>query len=91
MLVDDIRIDGMKVSFSLLFPKETDPFLKSTIKAAEAAIHYYVSKEVEVNIKTEFKTKTPPKDEPLLPLVKNMGRRVPIVLKKEALQKIWML
>ncbi len=72
MLVDDIRIDGMKVSFSLLFPKETDPFLKSTIKAAEAAIHYYVSKEVEVTIKTEFKTKTPPKDEPLLPLVKNI-------------------
>ena len=45
MLVDDMRIDGMKVSFSLLFPKETDPFLKSTIKAAEAAIHYYVSKD----------------------------------------------
>ena len=28
MLVDDIRIDGMKVSFSLLFPKENNPFLK---------------------------------------------------------------
>lgn len=38
MLVDDVRIDGMKVSFTLLFPKETDPFLKSTVKAAEAAI-----------------------------------------------------
>lgn len=61
MLVDDMRIDGMKVSFSLLFPKETDPFLKSTIKAAEAAIHYYVSKDVEVTINTEFKTKPRPK------------------------------
>ena len=72
MLVDDMRIDGMKVSFSLLFPKETDPFLKSTIKAAEAAIHYYVSKDVEVTINTEFKTKPRPKDEPLLKGVKNI-------------------
>lgn len=72
MLVDDIRIDGMKVSFSLLFPKETDPFLKSTVKAAEAAIHYHVSKDVEVTIKTEYKTSPRPKDEPLLPGVKHI-------------------
>ena len=72
MLVDDIRIDGMKVSFSLLFPKETDPFLKSTVKAAEAAIHYHVSKDVEVTIKTEYKTAPRPKYEPLLPGVKHI-------------------
>ena len=72
MLVDDIRIDGMKVSFSLLFSKETDPFLKSTVKAAEAAIHYHVSKDVEVTIKTEYKTAPRPKDEPLLPGVKHI-------------------
>lgn len=66
MLVDDVRIDGMKVSFTLLFPKETDPFLKSTVKAAEAAIHYYVDKAVEVTIKTEFKTKPRPKEEKYL-------------------------
>ena len=72
MLVDDIRIDGMKVSCSLLFPKETDPFLKSTVKAAEAAIHYHVSKDVEVTIKTEYKTAPRPKDEPLLPGVKHI-------------------
>ena len=28
MLVDDIHIDGMSVDFTLLFPKETDPFFK---------------------------------------------------------------
>ena len=28
MLEDDLRIDGMKVSFSLIFEKETDPFKK---------------------------------------------------------------
>ena len=35
MLADNMRIDGMKVSFSLIFPRETDPFLKSVVKAAE--------------------------------------------------------
>ena len=28
MLEDDIRIDGMNVSFSLIFEKSTDPFLR---------------------------------------------------------------
>ena len=45
MLADDVRIDGMKVSFTLVFPRDTDPFLKSTIKSAEAAIHYNISPE----------------------------------------------
>lgn len=73
MLVDDeVIINGMSAEFTLLFPKETDPFLKSTVKAAEAAIHYYVSKDVEVKINTTFTTKARPKDEPLLPEVKNI-------------------
>jgi len=72
MLADDIHIDGMKVSFTLRFPKETDPFLKSTIKAAEAAIHYHVSPDVEVEIKTEFASKPRPEVGKLLPQVKNI-------------------
>ena len=72
MLADDVHIDGMKVSFTLLFPKETDPFLKSTIKSAEAAIHYHVSPEVEVEIKTEFASKPRPEVGKLLPQVKNI-------------------
>ena len=72
MLADDIHIDGMKVSFTLLFPKETDPFLKSTIKAAEAAIHYQVGPDVEVEIKTEFAAKPRPEVGKLLPQVKNI-------------------
>ena len=47
MVEDNIRIDGMKVSFSLIFEKPTDPFMKSIIKAAETAILTYVSKEVD--------------------------------------------
>lgn len=38
MVADDIRIDGNKVSFSLQFRKPTDPFMRSLVKSAEAAI-----------------------------------------------------
>ena len=34
MVEDDIRIDGRKVSFSLIFDKPTDPFIKSLVKSA---------------------------------------------------------
>ena len=43
MLADNMRIDGMSVSFSLIFEKSTDPFMRSVVKAAETAIHTYVS------------------------------------------------
>ncbi len=71
MVADNLRIDGMKVSFSLIFPRDTDPFMKSTVKAAEAAIHYHVSNDVEVNITTEFQSARPEPDK-LLPKVKNI-------------------
>ena len=38
MVEDDIRIDGDSVSFSLIFDKPTDPFIKSMVRAAETAI-----------------------------------------------------
>lgn len=72
MVADNIRIDGMKVSFSLVFPRETDPFLKSTVKAAEAAIHYYISKDVEVAVGVEAKQKPRPEAGKMLPGVKNV-------------------
>ena len=46
MVADNLRIDGMTVSFSLIFEKPTDPFMKSMLKAAETAIHTYVSPDV---------------------------------------------
>lgn len=57
MLEDDIRIDGNKVSFSLIFDKPTDPFIKSMVKAAEATILTYVGKEVEIkdNISVKYR------------------------------------
>lgn len=72
MLEGDPRIDGMTVTITLLFDKSTDPFLKSTLKAAEAAIHTYVSKDVTVIINTKFALKEKPQVEKLLPDVKNI-------------------
>ena len=46
MVEDNIRIEGMKVSFSLIFEKPTDPFMKSVIKAAETAILTLVGSEM---------------------------------------------
>ena len=72
MVADTPSINGMKVTVVLLFPRDTDPFMKSTIKAAEAATHYHVSPEVEVTIKTEFKSAPRPEADKLLPQVKNI-------------------
>ena len=72
MVADNLRIDGMKVSFSLTFEKPTDPFMKSVIKAAETAIHTYVSKEVEVTITTESRQAARPEPGKMLPQVKNV-------------------
>ena len=72
MVADNLRIEGIKVSFSLIFEKPTDPFMKSVIKAAETAIHTYVSPEVEVTIATESRQAPRPEVGKLLPQVKNV-------------------
>ena len=71
MVEDDLRIDGMNVSFSLIFDKPNSPFLKSVIKAAEKAIHTYVSPEVIVAITAKVPEAKPRQEEPILPQVKN--------------------
>jgi len=54
MLEDDIRISGFEVSFSLIFPKDNDPFLKSVVKAAEMALQTYADPNIVANIRTKF-------------------------------------
>lgn len=55
MLEDDIRISGLEVSFSLIFEKDNDPFMKSVVKASEVAVQTYVDANAAVHIHTKFK------------------------------------
>lgn len=57
MVEDDIRIDGNKVTFSIVFDRPTDPFIKSVVKAAETAINTYISPEVDVKGNIAVKTR----------------------------------
>lgn len=54
MLEDDIRISGFEISFSLIFQKDNDPFLKSVVKAAETALRTYIDPNVVSHIHTKF-------------------------------------
>ncbi len=56
MVQDDIRIDGLNLSFSIKFPKENDPFAKSVVKAAEQAILTYIDSSINIkgNINSIF-------------------------------------
>lgn len=74
MVEDDIRIDGNKVSFSLIFDKPTDPFIKSVVRAAEAALPVYASPDIDVKGRIGVKTRRTLPETPakLLPGVKNI-------------------
>ncbi|MBQ2608559.1 MAG: Mrp/NBP35 family ATP-binding protein [Paludibacteraceae bacterium] len=54
MLEDDIRISGFEVSFSLIFEKDNDPFMKSVVKASETALRTYIDPNVSAHIHTKF-------------------------------------
>lgn len=73
MIEDDIRIDGNKLSFSIIFDKPNDPFVKSVIKAAESAILTYIDPEIDIkgNIKAVLKEVAPKEDPKVLSDVKN--------------------
>lgn len=74
MVEDNIRIEGNKVSFSLLFDKPSDPFIKSVVKAAETAILTYIGEEVDIkgNISVVSRQAARPEPDKLLPEVKNI-------------------
>lgn len=67
LINDDIRIDGNKVNFSLIFDKPNNPFAKSLVKAAEQAILSYVGKEVGIVGNIAIAYKQPP-EQPKKPL-----------------------
>jgi ATP-binding protein involved in chromosome partitioning len=74
MVEDNIRIENNKVSFSILFEKPNDPFIKSIIKASETAILTFVGSEVEIkgNITAKTKSIVPVETGRILPEVKNI-------------------
>lgn len=72
MLEDDMRIDGRNVSFSLIFERDTDPFLKSVVKAAEAAILAHVGQDVNVAVSVKTLQARRPEPGKMLPQVKNV-------------------
>lgn len=74
MVDDNIRIEGNKVSFSLIFDKPTDPFIRSVVKSAETAILTYVGKDVEIvgNITVVSRQAARPEVGKFLPQVKNV-------------------
>ena len=55
MLEDDIRISGLAVSFSLIFDKDNDPFMRSVVRAAETAVKTYADSNAAVHIQTKFR------------------------------------
>jgi ATP-binding protein involved in chromosome partitioning len=74
MIGDDMRIEGNKASFSMLFEKPNDPFMKSLIKASETAILTYVGENIDIKGNIHPKTKQVAHPDPpcLLPGVKNI-------------------
>lgn len=74
MVDDDIRIEGNRVCFSLLFEKPNDPFIKSVVKAAETAILTYVDREADIKGNISAVARRQPRIEPdrPLPQVKNI-------------------
>ena len=74
MVADDMRIDGRKVSFTLVFDKPTDPFIKSVVKSAETAILTFVAPDVDIkgNIAVSVPQPKVEKPAPVLPGVKNI-------------------
>jgi ATP-binding protein involved in chromosome partitioning len=73
-MVGDLKVEGKKISFTLIFPNANSPFEKSLVKACEATIKALAGSDAEVDIKTAGKVKVAPigASEKPLPNVKNI-------------------
>lgn len=75
MVEDDIKIDGKKITFSLLFDRVNDPFVASIKKAAVLAIKTHAGEEAEISensIYIKIKPKVVKETNSALPGVKNI-------------------
>ncbi len=71
-MVKDIKIEGKKISFSLIFQKPNDPLINSLKKACVNAILTYVDKNAEIKGNITAKDITIVDDEKPMPGVKNI-------------------
>ena len=69
-MVEDIRIDGNKVSLALVFEKPNDPFAASTVRSAEATLKRELGPEAEVTVTSRFREEKPAVEEKPLKNVK---------------------
>ena len=74
MVEDDIKIDGKRISFSLLFDRANDPSISSIKKACVQAIKTHVGEDAEIERNIYVKVKPRPITTPVKPLagVKNI-------------------
>lgn len=74
MVDDDIRIEGIRVSFSLIFEKPNDPFIRSVVRAAESALSTFIEEPIDIkgNIAIKSRQVARPEPDKLLPQVKNI-------------------
>lgn len=54
-MIQDIRINGNKVSLSIFFEKPNDPFAVSLVKSAAATLRRELGEEVEVEVTPKYK------------------------------------
>ena len=76
-MIEDIRIDGNNIHFTIIFEKPTDPFVKSVVRMAETAVEQKFGKHINVKGNVEVKFKNAPSavkeaPRPILPGVKNI-------------------
>jgi ATP-binding protein involved in chromosome partitioning len=69
-MVRDLRIEGRKIRFSLIFPKSKNPFAQSVKKSCEQVISAKLGRDIETDIRIDAR-QVVHKDRPL-PNVKNI-------------------
>lgn len=72
-MVEDLEINGKKISFTLHFEKSNDPFVTAIRQASVRAIHKYVDKNAEITGNIGIRSdKVAKEDTKTLPKVKNI-------------------
>jgi ATP-binding protein involved in chromosome partitioning len=71
-MIEDLKIKGNEISFSLVFLKSQDPFVNSIKKTCIKAISTYVDKKAGVSINTVIRGKAPQEKKEILPGIKNI-------------------